>query len=98
MLCLAAILFVASIYTKQTALFIFVGTALGLAVWCGPRLLLRPHVWGVAVGFMLALVPLALMQLRLGAFNVISALHRSDMNSPSRFSLAGIDWYALHIP
>lgn len=97
-LALAALLLVASIYTKQTAGFIAVGLALALLAWRGLNLLARPHVWVTAVIVIASLVPLALIQLRFGSFNLMSMVHRPDINGPDRFSLAGVSWYAWHLP
>lgn len=97
-LALAGLLVVASIYTKQTAGFIGVGLALALLAWRGPNLLARRHVWVMAVICIAALVPLALIVLRFGSFNLGSVAFRPDVGAPDRFSLAGIGWYASHLP
>ena len=94
----AALFLVAAIYTKQTAAFIAAGSALALLVWRGRALLTRWHVYAVAAVAALALVPLALMQLRFGSFNVTSVVARADMGSPSRLSPAGLAWYAVRLP
>ncbi len=92
-------LLVLAAYTKQSALFIAIGLAAGLLVWLGPRrLLTRPHVWLITLGAGLALVPLVLMQLRFGAFNVTSVVSRPDIGTPGRLQLAGLTWYAMRLP
>ncbi|HUZ72435.1 MAG TPA: glycosyltransferase family 39 protein [Stellaceae bacterium] len=90
----AAFFIVAAMYTKQTAATIAVGLALGLLVSCGPELLTRRHVWIITAIIAVSLIPLALMTLRFGAFDVVSVVHRADINVPNRLSWAGITWYA----
>lgn len=95
---IAVVLLLLAAYTKQTAAFVAVGLLAGLLVWVGVRLLTRQHVWIVAVLAVVALVPLALLQLKFGSFNVISAIDRPDTAGPSRFSAESLTWYAVRLP
>lgn len=97
-LALAALLLVLAAYTKQTAVFVAFGLLAGLLLWRGPGLLARRHVWAVAVLAAVALVPLMLLQLKFGSFNLTSAAERTDMAGPARFSLDSLSWYAVRLP
>lgn len=95
---LAAALLVAALYTKQTALLPLAGAALGLVAWRGPGLLTRRHSWMVVAVTAVALLPLAIVQLKLGAFNVTSVMHREDVPVPQGFNLAALAWYGARLP
>lgn len=97
-LVLAAAFLVIAVYTKQTALFIGTGLALGLLAWRRALVLRRLHFWIIAACIVVALVPLMLIQYRFGSFNVSSIVNRPDMGSPDRLSLAGLTWYAVRLP
>jgi hypothetical protein len=97
-LVVAALLLVAAAYTKQTALFTSLGLAGGLIVAQGSRLWRRKEVWLLAVLVAVLFVPLVLMQMRFGAFNVTSVVSREDIGAPGRFTVAGATWYAVHLP
>ena len=95
---IAVVLLLLAAYTKQTAAFVAVGLLAGLLLWVGVRLLGRRHVWIVAVLAVVALVPLAVLQLKFGSFNITSAVNRPDMAGPSRFSAQSLTWYAVRLP
>ncbi len=97
-LAVAALLLVLAAYTKQTALFVAIGLLAGLLLWRGAGLLARRHVWVVAVLAAVALVPLVILQLKFGAFNMTSATARVDMAGPDRLSLQSLWWYAVRLP
>lgn len=94
----AVLLLVLAAYTKQTAVFVAAGLLAGLLLWRGPGLLARRHVWVIAILAAVALVPLVLLQLKFGSFNLTSAAERSDMAGPARFSLESLSWYAVRLP
>lgn len=94
----AVLLLVLAAYTKQTAVLIAAGLLAGLLLWRGPGLLARRHVWVIAVLGAAALVPLVLLQLRFGSFNLTSVVERPDMAGPARFSFDSLLWYAVRLP
>lgn len=94
----AALLLVLAAYTKQTAVFVAAGLLAGLLPWQGAGLLARRHVWVVAALVAVAFVPLVLLQLRFGSFNLTSASARPDMPGPTRLSLESLAWYGVRLP
>jgi 4-amino-4-deoxy-L-arabinose transferase-like glycosyltransferase len=95
-LCVA--FFVAAMYVKQTAAFVLVGLALALLIWKGWGLLRRRHLWVTAAIALVALIPLAYIQIRFGSFNTMSLMSRPDIGAPGRFTFGGLTWYAVELP
>lgn len=94
-----AVLALGALYTKQTIAIPLAGAVAGLLVALGPSVLRRRHVWIIAALAAVALIPLALLQLRFTAFNLVSVGARPDLDGvPDRASLAGVAWYAIHAP
>ncbi len=100
-----AVLALGALYTKQTMAMPLAGAAVGLllarsSVRQGFGLLRRRHFWVIAVIAAVALIPLALLQLRFAAYNLVNVESRPDLvgDVPGRASLAGLAWYATHAP
>jgi 4-amino-4-deoxy-L-arabinose transferase-like glycosyltransferase len=91
-------LFVAAMYVKQTAIFAIAGFALALLIWKGWALLRRRHVWIALAIALVALIPLAYMQMHFGSFNTMSLVSRPDIGAPGRFTFGGLTWYAAQLP
>lgn len=94
-LTVAVLLLVLGAYTKQTAAFVAAGLLAGLLLWQGAGLLARRHVWVVAALATAALVPLVLLQLRFGSFNLVTA---NELAGPPRFSFESLSWYGVRLP
>lgn len=89
---LAAAFTVAALYFKQTAAVAALAILLTLLLHGGWRPLLRPPALAAAAVSAVALVPLILLQLRFGDFNVTSMVHRADVDI-DRFGAEGLLWY-----
>lgn len=89
-------LLIAACYTKQTALAIAPALAVAL-VASQQGVLRRPHFWLAACFGVVALVPLAVLQLRFGQVNLMSIVERPDVGT-ARLSLAGLTWYITRLP
>jgi 4-amino-4-deoxy-L-arabinose transferase-like glycosyltransferase len=90
--------FGAAMYVKQTAVFVLVGLALALLIWKGWGLLRRRHLWITLAIALVALIPLAYIQIRFGSFNTMSLVSRPDIGAPGRFTVGGLTWYAVELP
>jgi hypothetical protein len=97
LLAAALLLFLAALYTKQTA--VFIAPAMG---WYAIRargwsLLRRRRVWLAAALSLAALVPLIVLTLKFGAANVQSVVGVADTPA-ARLSLDNWAWYAARLP
>ena len=93
----SSILLVCACYTKQTAIILLLSYAIAVLSFLGPRRFLQRHVWVIVTLCAIALLPLALMQLYFGAFNVVSVIDRPDIGI-DRFSVEGLTWYLTRLP
>lgn len=90
-------LFVLTLYTKQTALFMVPVLGAALLVAHGTRALRERHLWIAATAAVLALAPLAWMTLEFGGTNLQSVSGVQDA-AVARASLANWTWYLRSIP
>lgn len=98
-LVLFAVATLGAVYTKQTMAIPLAGACLGLLATEGVPLLRRRHFWVVAAISAVLLIPLALLQLRFAAYNLVNVSSRPDLDGvPDRASFAGITWYAVKAP
>jgi len=97
MLYASVLALVCALYTKQT--FAFLAPAFVLAlVWTRSwRVALRRELWIAFLGFVILLLPLAVMTLKFGMMNA-SLASGVDATAPSRFSLESLTWYAADMP
>jgi hypothetical protein len=92
----ATALMLCALYTKQTSFVIVPAVAAMLLGMHGASLLKRPHVWVVGLASALALLPLVLLQVRFGSFNVTSVVDRPDMPL-DRASWESVGWYGIRL-
>eukprot|EP01037_Dinobryon_pediforme_P005722 gene5722-5785_t len=95
-LLLSAVFLVATIYTKQTVIFIVPALLVGFVGALGPKALLRPQVLIVLALTALASVPMVYLTMRFGAVNVQSVQGRSI--DASRFSAEAWSFYLRQLP
>lgn len=94
---LSVLLLLASLYTKQTSVFVLVPLAVGLACTEGWTLWRSRPAWIAAAMLVLLLVPLVALQLKFGQVNSASLLG-SARNDLPRTSLGAWTFYAEAMP
>lgn len=92
----SAVLMVAALYTKQIAGVIAVALAAALLIR-SPRIVLNRSGVVTALCSIASLIPLIVMQLKFGSFNVTSVVDRADVNI-SRYSFGNLVWYLRRLP
>ncbi len=85
-----------SLYTKQTGAFVILLLGLFFLVTHGKSLLRKRYFWATAVVSVVALIPLAVIQLKFGTFNATVASGHPD--GVSGFSFEGLSWYLVRLP
>lgn len=97
-LLISATFILAAAYTKQIALIIGLAMAVTLVVSQGWRdVLSRRHVWLVAIYLVFSLVPLAILLVKFGKFNIAIVVEH-ERATINRLSLEGLFWYADKFP
>ncbi len=91
-----AFLGLCSLYTKQTAFFVILILGLFFLFTQGKALLTRRYFWVTAIVSLIALVPLAVIQVKFGSFNVQNTTAHPD--GVSAGSLEGLFWYLVRLP
>ena len=92
-----ALLALAALYTKQTAIFLVAALA-GLLIWETRGTILRDrHARIAALGFILALIPLAAMTLKFGQANLNAGVGETGKEL-SRFGWASWGYYLGRLP
>lgn len=99
-LCLhiAVVLLVLALYTKQTVIFIGAVGLVAIVLKLGPRFVLRREIWTTAVLAGVLLLPLGVITLLFGRFNIEQAAVGVSSDLPPVPSLAAFAWYAKHMP
>ncbi|MDB5686617.1 MAG: dolichyl-phosphate-mannose-mannosyltransferase family protein [Rhizorhabdus sp.] len=75
----AALLLVVAIYSKQTAIVFAPAFLIALFYRFGWRWIARPQIWITLAAVALLLIPLVILQLKFGDFNVKTVVHRDDI-------------------
>lgn len=94
---IATLLFLCSLYIKQTVIFIGVVWITVFFLCHGRKLLRIRHIWIVSAGFVIGLIPLIIITIKFGAQNIESVLDSSNPNVASS-SLYEWIWYMAQFP
>lgn len=96
---ICALFILAAAYTKQIAAIIGLALAVALVIDHGVRKFIHiRHLGAIVVFVILGFIPLYIMQIKFGAFNVTSVANRADMQQMDRFSIENIFWYLQRFP
>jgi hypothetical protein len=90
-------LFTASLYTKQTSLFVIFALAAGVIASQGRQAFRNPRLWITAAALLLLLVPLIVLHFKFGQVNAASVLG-SQRADASRLSIEAWTYYAAQLP
>lgn len=93
----AAVLFVAAVYTKQTAIFAAPAFALALMWEDGVRVLRAKPTWIAIVGSILGLVPLVLFTLKFAAQNIDTAIGQGTASSSGDVGASHVSWQTMTV-
>ncbi|MFA5984805.1 MAG: glycosyltransferase family 39 protein [Methylococcaceae bacterium] len=92
------LLILAASYTKQIAVVVGFSLIISILTCHGfKKLIKQPHVISISLFAILLLIPLVLMQLKFGSFNIVSVVDRPEFNT-NRLSLDNIFWYFNKFP
>lgn len=97
LLYVSALLLLAAVYTKISALFVLPVFALVILTDRGLAALRDRHTWMTALLVAVGLVPVAILTLKFGGANVQSVVGVAD-SQVSRASILGWVWYARQLP
>jgi hypothetical protein len=94
---ICAVLIISASYTKQMAAIIGLSFIVALLLGYGIRIFAARQMLLIAAFSILALVPLAFLQIKFGSFNVVSVVNRPDFQT-DRLSFQNIFWYLKQFP
>jgi 4-amino-4-deoxy-L-arabinose transferase-like glycosyltransferase len=94
---ICALLILSASYTKQIAAVIGLSFVVALVIGYGRQKFTSRHMLVIASFSILVLVPLVMMQIKFGAFNVVSVVNRPDFKT-DHLSIENIFWYLKQFP
>jgi Dolichyl-phosphate-mannose-protein mannosyltransferase len=93
----SALLMVAAVNTKQTALLIIPAFVWVLCVSKGISLFKNRRLWFLVIICSIALIPLVILQYKFAGHNLENVVHRPD-TTMDRWSIENLGWYLTRLP